>query len=98
MAFRIRRTLLAVMPLSSPLQSLVTDCFVGSCSLLLSRLDYISHLQPLAGLRQVGQHQSEGNGHRFRVFRLHQLQLRPLHLFQIRHGHQSHHFDPRDLG
>ncbi|WP_186509203.1 hypothetical protein [Synechococcus sp. RS9902] len=45
----------------------MTDCLQGSCSItrqvLLSGLDHISHLQSLAGLRQVGQHQAEGHRH-----------------------------------
>ena len=77
--------------LCSPLQPLMTDCLTGSCSLLLHRLDHISHLQSLTGLRQVGQCQLEGNRHRFRVLPLHQLQSQTFHLFQIRHSQPSPH-------
>ncbi|WP_255359776.1 hypothetical protein [Prochlorococcus sp. MIT 1303] len=41
----------------------MTDCLGGSCSLRLDGLNHVGHLQPLAGLRQVGQRQSEGNCH-----------------------------------
>ncbi|MEC8442094.1 MAG: hypothetical protein VXZ59_07235 [Cyanobacteriota bacterium] len=54
--------------------------------------------QSLAVSGQVGQRQSEGNGHAFRLLRLHQLHPRSLQLLQIRLGHQGHHFDARNLG